>query len=52
MSKRVTVPILAFASLAGLLLVPAAADASTIKASANNMFVSAENAGAGFLIAN
>jgi hypothetical protein len=52
MLKRVTFPIRAFASLAGLLLLPAIADASTIRASANNNFVSAENAGAGFLIAN
>jgi hypothetical protein len=43
--------ILAPAVLAGLLL-PAAANAATITASANNTFVSAENAGASFLIAN
>jgi hypothetical protein len=51
MSKRVTVPILAHALLAGLLL-PAVASAATLRASANNTFVSAENAGAGFLVAN
>jgi hypothetical protein len=51
MSKIVTVPILAHALLAGLLL-PAVASAATIKASANNTFVSAENAGASFLVAN
>ncbi|HEY0988518.1 MAG TPA: sialidase [Kofleriaceae bacterium] len=51
MSKTVTVPILAHALLAGLLL-PAVASAATIKASANNTFVSAENAGASFLVAN
>src|SRR5262245_39140392 len=45
------VPILAHALLAGLLL-PAVASAATIKASANNTFVSAENAGASFLVAN
>jgi len=51
MSKIVTAPILAHALLAGLLL-PAVASAATIKASANNTFVSAENAGASFLVAN
>ena len=51
MSKIVTVPVLAHALLAGLLL-PAVASAATIKASANNTFVSAENAGASFLVAN
>src|SRR5689334_21374993 len=49
MSKTITTPILAL--LAGWLL-PAAASAATIQASANNSFVSAENAGASFLVAN
>jgi hypothetical protein len=40
------------ALLAGLLMLPVAAHAATIVASANNNFVSAENAGASFLIAN
>ncbi len=52
MSKRISFPILAYAVAAGLLLVPAIASAATIQASANNMFVSAENAGASFLVAN
>ncbi|HMG53579.1 MAG TPA: sialidase [Kofleriaceae bacterium] len=38
--------------LAGLLILPTAARAATIVASANSNFVSAENAGASFLIAN
>jgi hypothetical protein len=52
MSKTAILRVLMCASLGGLLVLPAAADAATIRASANNMFVSAENAGAGFLIAN
>ena len=51
MSKTVHVSILAHALLAGLLL-PTIASAATITASANNDFVTAENAGASFLIAN
>lgn len=52
MSKRVLYRILAYASLGGVLAAPAAADAATITASANNQFVAAETAGAGYLIAN
>ena len=52
MSKRVMFRILVYASLGGLLAWPAAADAATIRASANGMFVSAENAGATYLVAN
>jgi hypothetical protein len=42
--------VLAHALLAGL--VPAIASAATLRASANNTFVAAENAGASFLVAN
>ncbi len=52
MSKRVLYRILAYASLGGVLATPSAADAATIRASANNQFVAAESAGAGYLIAN
>jgi len=51
MWNRLTVPLVMCASLAGL-AVPAIARAATITASANASFVSAENAGAGFLVAN
>jgi hypothetical protein len=51
MLKRVTFRILMVA-VGGLLALPAIADAATIRASANNMFVSAESAGATYLIAN
>jgi hypothetical protein len=40
------------ALLAGLLVLPTAVQAANLLASANNTFVSAENAGASFLIAN
>lgn len=52
MSMRVIVSFPAYALLAGLLGSPAIAQAATLKASANNSFVSAENAGASFLVAN
>ena len=52
MLKRAMIRLLACASLCGLLLGPAISRAATIRASANNMFVCAENAGASFLIAN
>lgn len=52
MSNRVIFRILAQASFVGLLAGPAIADAATITASANGSFVTAENAGASFLIAN
>jgi len=51
MCKRVSSRILLPGSLA-LWLLPALAHAATITASANNTFVSAENAGASFLVAN
>ena len=52
MSKRVIVSVLAQAALAGLLALSTTAHGATLTASANATFVSAENAGAGFLIAN
>ncbi len=52
MSKRVLYRILACASLGGVLALPAIAEAATIRASANNQFVAAEAAGAGYLVAN
>ena len=52
MSKRVMYRILACASLGGVLATPAAAEAATITAAANGRVVSAEAAGAGYLIAN
>ena len=51
MSRRAMFRSVIPASLA-LWLLPAIADASTITAFANNTFVSAENAGASFLVAN
>jgi hypothetical protein len=48
----ITGPILARAAFVGLLVLPAIATAATITASANGSFVTAENAGASFLIAN
>src|SRR5882757_4648584 len=39
-------------ALAGHLVLPATASAATLRTSANNTLVSAENAGASFLIAN
>src|SRR5262245_61685433 len=52
MSKRVVFRILAYACVGALSALPTAASAATIRASANNMFVSAESAGATYLIAN
>jgi hypothetical protein len=51
MSNRI-VSIAAHALVAALLIIPTRAHAATLRASANNTFVSAENAGASFLIAN
>jgi hypothetical protein len=50
--NRVIVSIAMHATVTALLAVPAGAHAANLKASANNTFVSAENAGASFLIAN
>lgn len=52
MQNRVVRQWLVCAWLGGLLAVPALANADTLTASANNQVVSAEDAGAGFLIAN
>jgi hypothetical protein len=51
MSNRLRLP-LPLAALLGGLILPAVAHASTITASANGTFVTAEDAGASFLIAN
>jgi hypothetical protein len=51
MWKRITVPLRVCVLLGGL-AVPAGARAATLTAASNSSFVTAENAGAGFLIAN
>ena len=51
-TSSITGPVLAPVLLAAMLALPAIAAAATITASANGSFVSAENAGASFLVAN